>query len=288
MVPAITRHCVLIYTYAVARVPVQHINVFFIIITSYWTDSHLAVRTTVMLSVPTNDYARCQCCNASFQRLSSHPSWNEFCSTYYKNMPLDRGNGGLVDDVHARGVAHFNQAGATAGTRKSTRIHGRASTLGDVVGDNIPVDQPIPDDDDDAFAMSDGDDAFPPCNEDEDVPDGIILELYQEMQDLQSNRHGFDRFSCEEKVHIKLLHLLKKLKAPLKAFSSILQWAGKANEQGCIFRPQCQPSRTRVIHNLYCRYNMKGLIPKEKEFFLPYSRRIVTMFYFNAREVFAS
>ena len=33
---------------------------------------------------------------------------------------------------------------------------------------------------------------------------------------------------------------------------------------------------------------MKGLIPKEKELFLPYSRRIVTMVYFDAREVFAS
>jgi hypothetical protein len=72
-----------------------------------------------MLSVPTSEYAYCQCCNASFQRLSSHLlSWNEFC-----------GN------------------------------------------------------DDDAFAMSDRDDSFP-CNkesdddsEDEDVPDGIIMDL---------------------------------------------------------------------------------------------------------------
>jgi hypothetical protein len=57
--------------------------------------------------------------------------------------------------------------------------------------------------------MSGGDDAFP-CkeefdyngeDEDEDVPDGIILELYQEMQDLQSNRHGLDRFSCAEQEH---------------------------------------------------------------------------------------
>ena len=178
-------------------------------------------------------------------------------------MPSDIGDGGVADDVHAHdGVAHFNQAGASTGTRKSTRIHGRASALGDVVGDDIPVDQPISDDNDDdkdAFAMSDGDEAFPPCDEefeyngeDEDVPDGIILELYQEMQDLRSNRHGLDRFSREEKVHIELLHLLKELKAPLKGFSSILKWAGKANEVGHIFRPQCQPSRTRVIHNLYC------------------------------------
>jgi len=115
---------------------------FFIISTSYIKLTHIwLLRPAVMSSVLTNDYARCQCCNASFQRLSSHLSRNEFCGTYYKNVPLDRGNGGVGDDVHARGVAHFNQAGATmAGTRKSTRIHERASTLGDVVGDNIPVD----------------------------------------------------------------------------------------------------------------------------------------------------
>ena len=162
-----------------------------------------------MLSVPTSDYACCQCCNAPFQRLSSHLSWNEYCGTYYKNMPLDIGNGGVTDDMHAPGVAYFNQAGATIGAQKSTRIYGRASTLGDVVGDDIPVDQPIPDDDSDAFAMSDREDSCP-CNKefdnnskDEDVPDSIILDLYQEMQDLQSNQHGLDRFSCAEKVHIE-------------------------------------------------------------------------------------
>jgi hypothetical protein len=108
-------------------------------------------------------------------------------------MSLDIGNGGVSDDMHVPGVAYFNKAGAPVGTRESTRIYGRASTLGDVVGDDIPVDQPIPDDDDDAFAMSDGDDSFP-CNEesdndseDEEVPDGIILDLYEEMQELRSN-----------------------------------------------------------------------------------------------------
>jgi hypothetical protein len=33
---------------------------------------------------------------------------------------------------------------------------------------------------------------------------------------------------------------------------------------------------------------MKGLIPKNTLFYLPYSRRTVPMIYFNAREVFAS
>ena len=97
-----------------------------------------------------------------------------------------------------------------------------------------------------------------------------------------------DRFSGEEKVHIELLHLLKELKAPLKAFSGILNWAAKANGQGQIFHPHCQPSCCRIVHNLYCRYNMKGLIPKEKLFYLPYSRWTVPMIYFDASEVFAS
>ena len=119
-------------------------------------------------------------------------------------------------------------------------------------------------------------------SEDKEIPDGIILDLYEEMQELQLNPLGLDRFSGEEKVHIELLHLLKELKAPLKAFSGILNWAAKANDQGHVFHPNCQPSRCRVVHN------MKGLIPKEKLFYLLYSRRTVPMIYFDAREVFAS
>ena len=59
-------------------------------------------------------------------------------------------------------------------------------------------------------------------SEDKEIPDGIIMDLYEEMQELQLNPLGLDRFSGEEKVHIELLHLLKEVKAPLKAFSGIL------------------------------------------------------------------
>ncbi len=125
-------------------------------------------------------------------------------------------------------------------------------------------------------------------SEDKEIPDGIILDLYEEMQELQLNPLDLDSFSGEETVHIELLHLLKELKAPLKSISGILNWAAKANGQGHIFHPDCQPSRHRVVHNLYCRYNMKGLIPKEKLSYLLYSRRTVPMIYFDAREIFAS
>ena len=86
-------------------------------------------RTAVMLSAPTSDYARCQCCNASFQRLPGHLSQNEFCGAYYKSMPLDIGNGGVTDDMHVPGVAYFNQAGAIVDTQKLTRIYGRVFLL---------------------------------------------------------------------------------------------------------------------------------------------------------------
>ena len=43
-----------------------------------------------------------------------------------------------------------------------------------------------------------------------------------------------------------------------------------------------------MIQKLYARYNMKGLIPKEKQLYLPYSKQTVSMVYFDASEVFAS
>ena len=151
--------------------------------------------------------------------------------------------------------------------------------------------------------MADVDDDFPsiddaiPCEEGADsthsnppggAPNRHLLDLYQEIQELQSNPLGLDRFSVEEKVHIELLHVLKELRAPMKAFSDILNWAANANDKGHFFKVECQPSREKVVQNLYCRYNMRGLTPKEKLLYLPYSRRVVPMIYFDARQVFAS
>ncbi len=84
------------------------------------------------------------------------------------------------------------------------------------------------------------------------------------------------------------MQLLKELHCPLKAFEIILKWDAKSNGSGHTFRKGCQPSRSKVIANLYERYNMNGLIPKEKKLYLPYTQRTVSMIYFDAREVFAS
>jgi hypothetical protein len=120
-------------------------------------------------------------------------------------------------------------------------------------------------------------------------PDNSVFEIYEEFLRLQSNPlSSLPKFSCEEKVHIELLQLLKDLKAPLSAFQYILNWAAKANANGHTFQVGCQPSREKVTKMLFNRYNMNGLVPKEKKLYLPYSKRIVTMVYFDARQVFAS
>jgi hypothetical protein len=139
-----------------------------------------------MLSVQTTGGSvRCECCNAAFHRLSRHLSWNACCAAFYNSLPLDMGNG-VLDDVHRPDVAYFNEEGDTAGAQVSRRNSRRAST----------VDQPIDDNNDEGFdedfgMMSDGDVYVCSSSEesedeskDKEIPDGIILDLYQEMQEL--------------------------------------------------------------------------------------------------------
>ena len=120
------------------------------------------------------------------------------------------------------------------------------------------------------------------------MPDTSVLELYHLLTKLRSNPLELARFSQEEQVYISLLQLLKEIKAPLNAFGRVLTWAAKSNNDGHQFQLDNLPTREKIIDNLYARYNMKGLIPKEAFLYLPYTKRIVSMIYFDAREVFAS
>jgi hypothetical protein len=82
---------------------------------------------------------------------------------------------------------------------------------------------------------------------------------------------------------------LNELQAPVNAFTAVLNWAAKANDCGYFFKVGGQPSWEKMIQKLYTRHNMKGLIlTKEKQLYLPYSKRTVSMVYFDASEVFAS
>jgi hypothetical protein len=109
-----------------------------------------------------------------------------------------------------------------------------------------------------------------------------------EMFKLQANQLGLLRFSPEEKVQIQLLDLIRKLHGHLKAFTVILKWAAKSNASGYVFCKGFQPTPEKVITKLCKRYNMNGLIPKEKKLYLPcYTQRTLSMIYFDAGEVFA-
>ena len=253
----------------------------------------------------------CLGCHKTFKRLSTHLSQNEGCRAHYsstaskrKSTPVQTGHDEITDAPQQRNNSvNFRNAKRAQGitttaahglTKKSSSIptKGRGTVAeGDVAVDNAEDEMADVDDDFGSF-----DDALP-CeeaadtnhsNHPEGAPDRHLLDLYQEMQELQSNPLGLDRFSVEEKVHIELLNVLKELRAPMKAFSHILNWAAKANDKGHLFKVDCQPSREKVVQNLYCRYNMRGLTPKEKLLYLPYSRRVVPMIYFDARQVFAS
>ncbi len=101
-------------------------------------------------------------------------------------------------------------------------------------------------------------------------PDRRVLDLYEKLFSLRSNPFDLERFSYKEKVQIELLQLLRDLKAPLKAFAILLNWAAKSNTSGHVFKVGCQPSCKKVMKHLYKRYNINGLIPKEKQLYLPY------------------
>jgi hypothetical protein len=143
----------------------------------------------------------------------------------------------------------------------------------------------LPFDDHDPNAV---DDSASGSNEEEDQPNWSVLDLYEKLFLLQSNPLGLERVSCEEKVQIESLELFRDLKAPHKAFSLIRHWTAKSNARDHAFMVGCQPSHKTVVRNLYTRYNMNGLMPKEKQICLPHSNRTVSVVNFNASEVFAS
>ena len=152
----------------------------------------------------------------------------------------------------------------------------------DVLGDN-EVDSASEDED-----LLGDDEVDSVSNAETGKPDTSVLKLYHLLSNLRSNPLELARFSKEEQVYISLLQLLKEIKAPLNAFTRILTWAAKSNEDGHQFQLDGMPTREKIIQNLYIRYNMKGLIPKEELLYLPYTKRIVSMIYFDAKEVFAS
>jgi len=118
--------------------------------------------------------------------------------------------------------------------------------------------------------------------------DREMLEIFQSRSETHVNPLNLSLYTKEQEVHVKLLQLLQTMKAPLSAFSSILKWASSANELGHNFCVNNPPSREKVLKDLFHRFNMQGLRPREKSLYLPFTKRYVSIIYFDVREVLAS
>ena len=242
----------------------------------------------------------CSVCGKSFKRLQSHLAQNLACKSYYVSHV----------NAAARTVAptipndsDVNTTHTLQGTNRCSFPNWRSSLCesGAIARDVVDPPQHVMDlnaveDDnfvmfDDNALLSNGDENNQDVSdesEEEEGPDVSVLDLCLELFKLRANPLGLARFSPEERVQIELLDLLRKLCCPLKAFSVILKWAAKSNASGHVFREGHQPTRKKVITKLYERYNINGLIPKEKKLYLPYTQRTVSMILFDASEVFAS
>ena len=238
-----------------------------------------------------SSFDRCRGCRKPFKRLSTHIAQNAVCAGHY-GTTAHKSSLPIPNNIHANTYApgartrldldsYSCQFDSHPILRKSAANTGR-DKLPPVADENEVEDDFMVDDDNDVVLPFDDydpdavDDSASGSKEEEDRPDRSVLDLYEKLFLLRSNPLGLERFSREEKVQIELLELLGELKAPLKAFSRILHWAAKSNASGHVFKVGCQPSREEVERNLYIRYNMNGLIPKEKQLYLPYSttRRI--------------
>ena len=245
-------------------------------------------------------HAICVGCNQSFKRLSTHIALSAICAEQYKGAPGVR--------TSTRIAAYSTELEAPQSTAPHSQpcprvnespceIEKAAASFPEDVSqfDSAYHGAPVLENDataydnDDFPPAFDGFDDFDADKEPTDTafvhagrPDKSVLELYEKLLLLRANPLDLEQFSQEEKVHIQLLQLLNELKAPLNAFTVILNWAARANDCGYFFKVGGQPSRDKTIQKLYVRYNMKGLIPKEKKLYLPYSKRTVSLLQFKS------
>ena len=122
---------------------------------------------------------------------------------------------------------------------------------------------------------------------DEDSPDESLMKIYDETQTKSNAQINIEDMSTQEMFQIDLLKTLMRLKAPIKTYKEVLDWARRANESGFHFSAD-HPSREKLVSKLQDRLNISTLKPKEKHLLLPHSKKIVNMVYFDAKAVFAS
>jgi hypothetical protein len=89
------------------------------------------------------------------------------------------------------------------------------------------------------------------------------------MIDQNTDHHGSERVDANEKIQVELLIILKKTKAPLKAFETILNWAAKAAAVNYQFVKPV-PLHKKLLVSIFQKLGMNDLKPKEKEMKFPY------------------
>ena len=118
-------------------------------------------------------------------------------------------------------------------------------------------------------------------------PDSTIMDAFEEHR---KSGKAFDvsLFSDEERVLIDLLHTLKKLRTPLKAYSEILKWAVRSTSSAYSFQEGPQTSQKFILSKMQSRMYQDKFTPHEHALYLPYSQAHVNVVYFDAKEVLRS
>lgn len=124
---------------------------------------------------------------------------------------------------------------------------------------------------------------------DDDTADTSLLKLYNDINSVlyTNNELPLNKFSIQEKVQVDLLHTLKRLKAPLKMFHEVLNWAERAKCAGYRFT-EGKPTRKQLLAKLQAMTHLKDLQPQTKKLQLPHSKQTVEIVYFNAKAVMTS
>lgn len=206
----------------------------------------------------------CGGCKQRFKRLSTHIALSALCAEHYKNAPVLRTSRRFADTstevespsqpsavhlqpchgVHDESPCKFVKTAASLPEEDVSSRLNSAYVRAPVHENNATIHN-----DDSSSPAFDGFDDNDACAEpaypveDDNGPDKSVLELYEKLLLLRANPLELEKFSQEEKVQIQLLQLLNELKAPLNAFTVILNWAAKANDCGYFFKVGGQPSR---------------------------------------------
>jgi hypothetical protein len=132
-----------------------------------------------------------------------------------------------------------------------------------------------------------GDDDDDTDNPSASEADNTILDSFEKRRKA-SKAFDVALFSNEERVLIDLLHTLKKLKTPMKAYGEILKWAVRSAGSGYEFREGPQTSRKYIVSKMQSRLHQDNFTPKTHNLYLPFTKGTVEVIYFDIKEVLKS